>query len=124
MLSLLFELWIICALSLFSAIALTQFAASVSFVLGFYLLASSIAAIKLVAGAALFDQNEATHKIMVYVIDGFSLLLPRFDLFTQTAWLIQSASAWDTLGNIFMQTVIFTIVLVSATMFDIQRKNF
>jgi hypothetical protein len=123
-LSLVFELWILSTLSLFSALVLTQFAASVGFVLGFYLLSRSMAAIKLIAGAELFDQGEVTHKIMGHVIDGLALVLPRFDLFTQTAWLIQADQVWNSFGTIVVQTMVFAIVLISATIFDMQRKSF
>ncbi|MDP3686234.1 MAG: hypothetical protein Q8R64_01475, partial [Sulfurimicrobium sp.] len=121
-LSLLGELWIVTALSLFCLLTFNQIMPAMSLVLGFYLLARSMAAIQLIGHTPLNADGQA-QQFMVHAIDAIALLLPRFDTFTQTAWLVDSSGSWAQLGPIAAQTLIYLALLVAGAMFDLSRKN-
>lgn len=121
-LSLLCELWLMAALSLFCLFTFSQVMPAMSFALGFYLLARSIGAVQLI-GHAPIDESSPARQFMVHAIDAIALLLPRFDTFTQTAWLVNSAGNWPQLEPIAWQTVIYLTLLISGALFDLSRKN-
>ena len=122
--SLLCELWIMAALSLFCAITFNQIMPAASLVLGFYLLARSITAIQMIGGSSLLDATALSHQFMVFMINSIALVIPRMDTFTQTAWLVNHTGSWNLFVPIALQTLIYCTVLVSATLFDTYRKNF
>ena len=122
-LSLIFELWIVSASSLFCVMTLTQIAASVSFVFGFYFLARAMAAIHLVANSSLFEGAGGFHQFMSFAIGGLARILPRFDLFTQTIWLINLQHPWSIVGTLSIQTIIYVALLSAAATYDFYRRN-
>lgn len=122
-LSLACELVIVAAVSLFCVLALSNVVASLVTVVGFYVLARSISAIQIIAGASaqsqlLFD------RAMVKAVDGLSLLLPRLDELTQASWLATSISASSVIGPILIQTLVYVVLILAASLFDFQRQNF
>ena len=122
--SLLCELWIIVALSLFCAITFNQIMPAASLVLGFYLLSRSITAIQMIGESSLLDVTALSHKAVVFIMNSIALVIPRLDTFTQTAWLFDTSVNWSQLAPIAIQTLIYSTLLVSATLFDAYRKNF
>lgn len=121
-LSLLGELWIVAALSLFCLLTFSQIMPAMSLVLGFYLLARSMAAIQLIGHTPLGEGGTAS-QFMVHAIDAIALLLPRLDTFTQTAWLVNDSGNWEQLGPIAVQTLIYLALLLAGGLFDLSRKN-
>lgn len=121
--SLLCELWIMTALSLFCIFTFSQIMPAMSLVLGFYLLARAISAIQLIGHTPLNESGMA-QQFMVHAIDGIALLLPRLDIFTQTAWLANATGSWPQLGPIAAQTAIYLALLTAGALFDLARKNF
>lgn len=121
--SLLCELWIMTALSLFCIFTFSQIMPAMSLVLGFYLLARAISAIQLIGHTPL-GESDMSRQFMVHAIDGIALLLPRLDTFTQTAWLVNAAGNWPQLGPIVAQTAIYLALLTAGALFDLSRKNF
>lgn len=122
-LSLTLELWIVASLSFFCIITFTYIMPAASFVMAFYLLARSITAIRLISGSVLFDPQSPWHRVSVFLVDCLSLVLPNFDAFTQTAWLVNKSSEWHMLLPIVVQSTIYTGLLLSAALFDLYRKN-
>ena len=122
--SLLCELWIIAAFSLFCAMTFRQIMPAASLVLGFYLLARSMAAIQLIGSSALLDGATLPHQFMLDMVNSIALVLPRLDMFTQTAWLTEHNGHWALFGPIAAQTLIYCILLISATLFDAYRKDY
>lgn len=122
--SLLCELVIVTAVSLFCVLSLTQVVPAFAAVTGFYLLSRSMAAMQLIAGAAL-QEPTATDRMMNTVVDSIALVLPALDRMTQTTWLLaSSAPSAASLGGIFGQTAIYVALIVAAALFDLYRKNF
>ena len=121
--SLLWELWLMSALSLFCVITFNHIMPAMSFVFGFYLLARSISTIQLISGSAILDHASFAHQFMTGAIDFIAAILPRLDMFTQSAWLINAAGNWSMLATILLQSTIYIALLVAAAMFDLYRKN-
>ncbi len=121
-LSLACELLIVAAMSLFFVLTLTHVVPALAAVLGFYVLARSIAAIQVIAAAA--ESSVAwTDRLANGIVQGVSFLLPRLDLMTQTAWLVEAAPTPAAIGGVLLQTAVYTGLLIAGAQFDLQRQN-
>ena len=121
--SLAFELWIVSAAAIFCITAFSQLLPAAGVVLGFYLLARSVAAIQLMSHSTLSAPGGETGVVSL-LADSLALLLPRLDTFTQTAWLIDAPGISVSAGSMFLQTLVFVALLLCAAMFDLHRRNF
>jgi len=122
-LSLACELVILASMSLFCVITLTHVVPALAAVLGFYLLGRSMAAIEIIARAADASQSW-TDRVSNWLVQGIAAILPRFDLMTQTAWLVDAPPSTAALGSVVAQAAIYTALLVTAAQFDLHRQNF
>jgi ABC-type transport system involved in multi-copper enzyme maturation permease subunit len=120
--SLVCELVIVSAISLFCVLSLGQVVPAFAAVGGFYLLSRSMSAMQVIASASLHDQSLAD-RIVGAVVAFIALLLPSLDGMTQTAWLLG-----DIPGNagvhVFGQAGIYVALICSAALFDLYRKNY
>jgi hypothetical protein len=78
---------------------------------------------QIIAGAA-ESSARWTDRLADWIVSGIALVLPRFDLMTQTAWLVVQPPAMSALGNVLLQTALYTLLLVAAAQFDLHRENF
>lgn len=117
------ELIIMAAVSVFCVLALNNVVSSLAAVVGFYLLARSIGAIQIIAGAS-SQSVRLVDRAMIKAVDGLGLLLPRFDELTQAGWLGTSTSASSVLGPILLQALVYVTLILTASLFDFQRQNF
>jgi ABC-type transport system involved in multi-copper enzyme maturation permease subunit len=122
--SLAFELAIVIALSLFCIITFSQLMPAASFLLGFYLLARALTSIRLMSAHPLVGADSWSHQFTSMVVEGVALVVPAFDGWTQTAWLVNHPAAWAEIGGLLWQSTLYVALLASATMFDFYRKNF
>jgi hypothetical protein len=122
-LSLAFELAIMAALSLFCIITFTQLIPAASFVCGFYLLARTLTAIRLMSDTPLVGGGTASHQVISWLVDALALVLPALDHYAQSAWLADNAAAWPTLGANAVQALLYIVLLSAAAMFDFYRRN-
>lgn len=120
--SLLGELWIVAAFSLLCVFTFSQVMAALSAVMGFYLLARSIAALQLIGQSAAGD-GSLSQRVIGFTIDAVAILLPRLDAFTRTDWLVYHSGSWATLAPLLGQTAIYLALLAGAALFDLYRKN-
>jgi ABC-type transport system involved in multi-copper enzyme maturation permease subunit len=122
-LSLFLELSIVASLSLFCVLTFNQVVGSLAAVSGFYALSRSMAALQLIGASRVGEGNLLLDKVANAVLEVIAFLLPRLDLFTQTAWLLgQDApinAPW-----LVAQSVIYVALLSFAALFDLKRKNF
>jgi hypothetical protein len=51
------------------------------------------------------------------------MLLPNLERFTQSEWLVYHTGNLGNLTEIVLQTVIYVILLVTMSLFDLYRKN-
>jgi len=121
--SLVCELLIVTAMSLFCVLSFAQVVPAFAAVAAFYLLSRSMAAMQIIAGAALQDPT-LTDRLVNTVVELIALLLPGLDGMTQTIWLLGSAPGIGTLGSLLGQTALYLVLICSAALFDLYRKNF
>jgi hypothetical protein len=121
--SLVCELLIVTAMSLFCVLSFAQVVPAFAAVAGFYLLSRSMAAMQIIAGAALQDPT-LTDRVVNAVVELIALLLPGLDGMTQTTWLLGPAPGAGTLGSVVGQTALYLVLICSAALFDLYRKNF
>jgi ABC-type transport system involved in multi-copper enzyme maturation permease subunit len=86
--TLILELWIVVALSVFCIITFHQVMPAASFVLSFYLLARSIGAIRLISASPLLADQSLAHRVADWLLNALAYLLPALDRFGQTGWLV------------------------------------
>jgi len=119
-----FELAIVAALALFCVITFNQMTPAASFVLAFYLLARSLTAIRLMSAHPLTDAGTLSHQAINFLVEALALVMPAFDAWTQTAWLVNQQAPWAVLAQLTWQSALYVTLLAAATMFDFYRKNF
>ena len=120
--SLVCELLIVTAMSLFCVLSLGQVVPAFAAVGGFYLLSRSMTAMQIIAGASLHSQ-ALTDRIVSAIVGSIALLLPSVDVMTQTAWLTGGGFG-NPATQVFGQTAIYLVLICSAALFDLYRKNF
>lgn len=122
--SLAVELGVMSAVALFCVVTFTQFLPAASFVLGFYVLARSLAAIRLIAEHPIAGADSPFHVLMQWLFDALALVLPALDAWTQTAWLVNEPARWERILGIAGEGMLYVALLAAATMFDFYRRNF
>lgn len=120
--SLFCELLIVAAMSLFCVLSLGQVVPAFAAVGGFYLLSRSMTAMQIIAGSSLHDQGVGD-RVVSAIVGLIALLLPSLDSMTQTTWLLGGALAGAG-TQVFGQTAIYLVLICSAGLFDLYRKNF
>jgi ABC-type transport system involved in multi-copper enzyme maturation permease subunit len=116
------ELVIVTAMSLFCVITLTHVVPALAAVLGFYVLARSIAALQIIATAA--GASVAwTDRAATWIVQAIALVLPRLDEMTQASWLVAGPPTAGAIATVLAQTVVYTVLLVAAAQFDLHRQN-
>lgn len=122
--SLLCELWIIAAFALLCVFSFNQSMAALAAVLAFYLLTRSISALQLISAGPL-AQLQASHQVLDFCINALAYVLPALDQFTRSDWLLYPAQTafLPQLGQILGQTALYLLLLCSACVFDLYRKN-
>ena len=117
------ELTLVATLTLFCVITFAQIMPAVSFVAAFYLLARSIAAIRLMSGSQLLAPDSWSARVTGWLVDVLALLLPDLSRFTATAWLLDGSGGGAALGYVAGQTVVYAALLAAAGLFDLYRKS-
>ena len=120
--SLVLELWIVAAFSMLCVLTFNQIMASLSAVMGFYLLARSIATMQLIGNDPM-SAHSASQNVIGFVINGLSAVLPHLDQFTRTEWLVYHTGNWSVLLILLVQSAICLALLGGAALFDLYRKN-
>ena len=67
--------------------------------------------------------DTLSHQVISLLVDALALVLPALDRFTQSAWLVDSAASWQTLGANAVQASLYIVLLGAAAMFDFYRRN-
>jgi ABC-type transport system involved in multi-copper enzyme maturation permease subunit len=122
--SLALELAIVVALSLFCVVTFNQLMPAFSFVLAFYLFARALTAIRLISANPIADAASVSHQIMKWILEALALIVPAFDMWTRTGWLVDAPAPWTTLLSIAAHSTLLVVILASAAVFDMHRRNF
>jgi ABC-type transport system involved in multi-copper enzyme maturation permease subunit len=116
------ELTLVAAASLFFAMTLSQPSGALAAVVGFYLLSRSMAAFQLIGTSSLLEEG-IVHRVINFALDAIATVLPRLDLFTQSAWLADMAGRFALLPSLLLQTAVYAALLIGGALFDLYRKE-
>jgi ABC-type transport system involved in multi-copper enzyme maturation permease subunit len=120
--SLFLELAIVAAAALFCVLTLNQVVTALAAVLGFYLLARTMAAVQIIAGAA--GSASWSDRLTGGVIDAIATLLPALDRMTQTAWVLDGPGGASLATAVLLPACVYVALLGAAAAFDLYRQNF
>ena len=121
--SLFCELLIMVAASLFCLFTFGNITISFTIVSVFYLLARSISAIRLISEHPIIAGGSGFNDFMKHLVEWIAVFLPDFNLFTRSDWLVYGHAQAGSLAPVVGQTVIYVLLLSSASLFDLYRKN-
>ena len=121
-LSLCAELWIVAAFSVLCVLTFSQVMPALFSVMGFYVMARSIAALQLMGHQPLLEKTPS-QRVINAMLDTLSALLPHLDRFTRSDWLVYGGIDWHAMALLGTQSVIYLALLCGAALFDMYRKN-
>lgn len=121
--SLMIELALIAALSLFCIVTFSQLLPAAGFVAAFYLLARSVTAMRLISANPVAGDDALSHQFTRALVDGLGYLMPALDSWTDTAWLVNTLPETTVLPAIAAQGAIYIALLTAATLFDFHRRS-
>lgn len=107
------ELVIVAAFALFTASGLNSGTAALSATIGFYLLGRIASTM----------QALATDHPAGSVASALSALLPHFDAFARTEWLVYGTGQPADAASAALQGLIYVVLLAAASTLDLQRKE-
>ena len=117
------ELAIVCAASLFCIVTFNQILASVTLVAGFYLLARSITAMRLMAESPILGALSDARPFLNFGVEALAYLVPPLDRFSATEWIAARAVEGDVIGPILLQSAVYVALLLGATLIDFYRRE-
>lgn len=106
--------------ALFFSMILTSAATAATATAGFYILARLMGQLLGIIDAA--GQTTFIYSVMENILQGISAVMPRLDLMAQTSWLVYGHAVDVT--PILLQGAIFTILIVTAALIDLVRRQF
>jgi hypothetical protein len=116
------ELLLVAALSMLCLLTLTHVTLGMSAVAGFYLLARSMDAIRLIGANPLGAGQSELHTLMVAALDAVAFMLPDLARFARADWVMYGTATVADLGFALGQCAIYLLLLIAAALFDLQRK--
>jgi len=122
--SLLAEALIVVFLAVFIAITFNNTVISFITVSAFYLLARNIGNFVLIAQSNIVADQTMFISLARYAMNLVHYLLPDLWRYADTRWLIYDEGNTDSLIIILVETIIYSLLLLSAAAFDLYRKNF
>lgn len=122
-LSLFAELIIFLTFSMFCLFTLNSITLSFSVLVAFYILCRAIDVIRLISDSPILESASLSHHFINLTIDVIAYLVPSLNRFTQTDWLVYGSATSTELLFIFGQMLIYTLLLASAALFDLYRKE-
>lgn len=120
--SLMIELAVVAVASLFCVLSLAQTVSAIAATTAFYLLARSIGTIQLIAEGTGAHAASLGDKVINSVVAIVALMVPSLDRLTQASWLFEPP-AFESLVSVALQSGLYMLLLSSASLFDIYRKN-
>ena len=121
--SLFCDLLIIISFMLFCLFSFNSITISFSVVVAFYILARSIEAILLISQSPILALGSDSHRFIQGLLESIAYVIPDFDAFTRSDWLVYAIPGKEELFLIAGQTLIYIILLAAAALFDLYRKE-
>lgn len=123
-LSLLLECWMVVAIALFASFTLRSAVASVLASMGFYVLARMMGYFIATSQTAFVFRQQWLNAILLYMLKGSSIFIPRLDFFAKSDWLVSGFHKAQDLELFAVQAAVFVPLLILATIADFRRKEF
>lgn len=120
-LSLFLELMIVASAALFCVLTLNQVVSALAAVLGFYLLARTMAAAQILSAAA--GTASWSDRVTNGLIDGIAAVLPSLERMTQASWVVDGLGGGSLSSLVVVQSLVYIVLLGAAAMFDLYRQN-
>lgn len=118
------ELLIMSVVSVFFALTMTQIVTAFASTAALYLLARSVETLKLLAHHPIAPAPGWLNAWAGASMDAVAMAVPALDRFTQSRWLMEAAPGLSELGDIALQTIIYTALVGAAALFDLYRRNY
>ena len=122
--SLAMELYLMSAVALFCALSIPHVVTAFASTAGFYLLARSIDTIRLIASASPNADPGFADTVIRRIVELIAWVMPALDTVTRTDWLVTYAPGWLAMGSLATQILLYTVLVGTATLFDLHRKSF
>ena len=110
--------------ALFFSMIITSAAGASMATLGFYILCRMLGQILGIVSTPPLVSDDKTNEIMRMVVESISMFMPRLDLMGQTSWLIYDGAGDINLQFILLQGLVFTGLIITASLFDLVRRQF
>lgn len=107
--------------ALFFAMILSSAATATMVTLAFYILGRMMGQI---LGIIDHPSSSMHSEILAFVMQVVSAVTPRFDLMGQTSWLVYGPGESIAYGFVFLQGLVFTILILLASLVDLLRRQF
>lgn len=122
--SLMMESWIMIGFCFLCAYSFGQITLAFSAVTSIYFLSRSLSAVILISNNPLrAGQDSITQQFFHGLLSVLDYLLPRLDKFSRTEWLMYNNVSMSEISFVLQQTLIYLLLLLSASFFDFYRKN-
>ncbi len=119
--SLAVEFMIMANVAMFFAFVMTSSTACIMIVFVFYLLARLMGDILGIMHGKIY---QGWMSILSNTMEVISVFIPRFDLMGQSKWVLYDVPADISLGFVFGQGIIFSLLVVGATILDMHKRQF
>ncbi|MFN3700345.1 MAG: hypothetical protein ACK4VI_02350 [Alphaproteobacteria bacterium] len=116
------EFVIVVNVAFFFSMVLSSAASGSMATIGFYILARMMGQLLGVIDANIVTGTNV--KLLEQTFEGLSIFFPRLDLYGQTSWLLYGSDGSIGAGFIFLQTFIFTALVLAASYIDLKRRQF
>ena len=117
------ELGIVAAFAFFCVVSFGQAVPAILLVTGFYLLARSIDALRLMSESAVIGDLGTLRSLFEHAFDVIALLLPSLERFTLTEWIADGRFDASALASIAVQSFVYVALLFAAILVDFYRRE-
>lgn len=118
------ELAVVAAFALLCVVVFKQFIPAAAGVLAFYMLTRVLSAMQLMSAHPVSGAGTPVQTVMRWMVDTLALVMPAFDRWPQSAWLVDAPAAWGGYTLALAQALLYVLLLAAAAMIDFQRRNF
>jgi ABC-type transport system involved in multi-copper enzyme maturation permease subunit len=117
------ELAVVAAFALFCIVSLGHLTLAASVLLGFYLLGRVLTAVRLMGMNPISGGDSLGQQMLHWMAEGLALVMPAFDGWTRTTWLVDAPAPWSDIAVLGGQGMLYVTLLAAASMFDFYRRE-
>ena len=121
--SLAMELALVVAFALFCIVSLGQLTLAATVMVGFYVLARTLTAVRLMGANPIVGGDSLAHQVVQWMTEALALVMPALDGWTRTAWLLDTPPEWFEIALLAGQGTLYVTLLAAAAMYDFYRRN-